>query len=69
MKRSPIKEAMNAQTNLNVFASIQAILEGGTIYGPPPAAARKIIAICLEEQQRQLRIMDKAVAAASKAAS
>lgn len=66
MKRDPIKEAMNAQTNLNIFAAVEVLLEGGTIYGRTPAAAGKIIAICRAEQQRQLRIMDKAVADANR---
>jgi hypothetical protein len=61
-----IKEAMNAHTNLTVFSAVQALLENGLIYGPEPAAVRKIIAICKAEQQRQLRIMDAAKAKAEK---
>lgn len=59
-----VKEAMNAQTNLNVFASIAAILEGGCVFGGPNKAADRIVAICKTEQQRQLRIMDAARAKA-----
>lgn len=57
------KAAMDAHANLNIFASIAAILEGGVIYGGENAAAKKIIGICNKEQQRQLRLQDKAVAA------
>lgn len=56
--------AMRAQSELNIFAAIVAILEGGTISGSNTASAR-IIKICQAEQQRQLKLMDKAVAAAN----
>lgn len=57
------KAAMDAHANLNVFAAIAAMLEGGVIYGGENAAAKKIIAICLREQHRQLALQDKAVVA------
>lgn len=60
------KAAMDAHCNLNIFAAIVAILEGGTIYGGENAAAKKIIAICQAEQQRQLKLQDKAIAALNK---
>jgi hypothetical protein len=60
-----MKSAMDAQSDLNIFAAVQAILEGGTIHGSN-ATARKIIALCKSECQRQLRLMDKAVAATKK---
>jgi hypothetical protein len=56
---------MNAKSDLNIFAGVQALLEGGTVSGSNAAAA-KIIAICRAEAQRQLRLMDKAVAKANK---
>lgn len=56
-----VDAAMRARSDLNIFAGIVAILEGGTISGGSAAAA-KIIKICKAEQQRQLRIMDRAVA-------
>ncbi len=57
------KKASRAESQLNVFASIQAILEGGTISGSGTAEAtkQKIIKLCLAEQQRQLAIFDKAL--------
>jgi hypothetical protein len=62
MPKTPaMKDAMEAHTNLNVFASIQAILEGGCVYGGENKAAKQIIKICLAEQQRQLKLMDKAL--------
>jgi hypothetical protein len=54
---------MNAHCNLNIFAAIAAILEAGVIYGGENSAAKKILAICAKEQQRQLQLQDKAVAA------
>lgn len=64
--RKHVEEAMNAQTNLAVFGAVQSILESGAIHGPTPAAAARIIKICLAEQQRQLRIMDRALEKAEK---
>ena len=57
------REAAKAESQLNVFASIQAILEGGTIDGSGTASATKakIITLCLAEQQRQLKLYDKAL--------
>jgi len=60
-----VDAAMRARSHLNIFAAIVAILEGGTISGDI-AAKTKIIKICKIEQQRQLKLMDKAVAAANK---
>jgi hypothetical protein len=56
-----IQAAMDAQTTLAVFAAVAAILESGAIHGKEPAAVRKIIKICQDEQQRQLSIMDEAM--------
>lgn len=56
-----IKTAMDAHTNLTMFSAIVALLESRCFYGNETTAARKIRAICLAEQQRQLRIMDKAL--------
>jgi hypothetical protein len=60
-----MKAAMDAHSDLNIFAAIEAILEGGTIHGSNATAA-KIIGLCRTECQRQLRLMDKAVAATKK---
>jgi hypothetical protein len=62
----PTKEmaaAMSAHTNLHVFGAVVAILEGGTLSSYSGSAVRRIINICNKEQQRQLTLMDKAVAA------
>lgn len=56
-----VRAAITAHTNLNVFAAVVAILEGGVIYGGDNAAARKIIAICKKEQERQLAKFDAAL--------
>lgn len=66
MKRDPVRDAARAHTNLNTFASIVSILEGGHVYGGENKAASKIIAICKEEQTRWLREYDKAKALAEK---
>lgn len=61
-----MRAAMNADKDLNIFGAIIAILEGGTISGSN-AAAKKIVDVCHKEMQRQLRILDKAVAAVNSA--
>lgn len=58
-------DAMEAHKHLNIFAAVEALLTGGTISGDNPAA-KTIIAICRAEIQRQLKLTDKAVAAANK---
>jgi hypothetical protein len=62
-----LRAAMDAHKDLNIFAAIQGILESGAAPNDC-AAARKIIAICKSEQQRQLRLMDRAVAKVNKEA-
>ncbi|MCB8880071.1 hypothetical protein ACELLULO517_07480 [Acidisoma cellulosilytica] len=74
MSRTPINEAARAHSNLNTFASIVTILEGGHIYGLEKSqtaqkTAQKIIDICKREQQFQLRAYDAAVHAANKETS
>lgn len=63
-----VDAAMRAKSHLNIFAAIAAILECGTIYGDNSAKS-KIIKICHAEQQRQLKLMDKAVDAVNKRAA
>ena len=59
-----LKEACQAHTNLNTFAAVISILEGGHLYGAfSDAAAQKIIRICQQEQARCLTRYDAAVAA------
>lgn len=64
-RKAHIREAARAHTNLNTFAAVVAVLEGGCVYGDN-ATARKIIALAQAEQRRQLRIHDKHTEAASK---
>lgn len=64
-KRDPVVEAARAHTNLNTFAAIVAILEGGCVYGPESQkAASRIIALCKAEQGRCLARYDRARAEA-----
>lgn len=54
------EEAAHAHTTLNIFAAIVKILEGGTVYNQSgQRTAARIIAICEQEQQRQLIIYDR----------
>lgn len=64
LQEQNLLDAARAHSNLNAFAIVMGIMEGGTIYGDN-AAARKIIRICRDEQQRQLRAYDRAAAAVS----
>ena len=66
MKDDPVRDAARAHTNLNTFAYIVTLLEGGHLYGDAKAnkAANEIIAICKREQARWLRGYDKAKAKA-----
>lgn len=66
-KEEHIREAARAHSNLNTFASIISILEGGHVYGGHSASAEKIIKTCRAETTRWLRIYDKHVAAATAA--
>lgn len=63
-----MRAAMEAHTNLTVFASVVELLEGGLLSGYQGLAHTRIITICKDEQQRLLKQMDKAVAAAQKGA-
>lgn len=63
-----MEDAARAHSNLSTFAAVEALLEGGVVYGDVPAA-RRIIEICKKEAQRQLRLYDAAIAAAHKAAA
>ena len=61
------KAAARAHSDLNVFASIATILEGGHIYRPSTQiAVEEIIAQCKDEQQEALREYDSALAAMMK---
>lgn len=61
------KEAARAHSDLNIFAVVVSILEGGHLYLPTSRrAANKVIRICKDEQQKRLRDYDRAVSAASR---
>lgn len=60
-KKSPARLAAEALCNLNTFAAVVTILEGGHLYGNSSAASRRIIRICQQEQQRYLRAYDQAM--------
>ena len=56
-----ITRMSQAHTNLNIFATIEAILEGGVVYpvGTANTTAQKIIRLCSAERGKQLRLYDK----------
>lgn len=61
--RNHLQDACQAHTNLNVFASVVSILEGGHLYGATSdRTAQRIIAICQAEQAKCLARYDRAVA-------
>jgi hypothetical protein len=50
-----IKKAAQAHTNLNMWAAIQAIIEGGCFYGNRPhKACSRILKIIKAEREREL---------------
>lgn len=61
MNKKYIAEAVNAHTNLNLFAAVQALLESGLRYGESIKAETQIIAICKKEIGKQLNIYDAAM--------
>lgn len=62
-KRDYIKEAAQAYSDLCIFASLAAILEGGCITSAKShKTAQRIIDICCKEQQKRLRDYDAAKA-------
>lgn len=61
-KINHIKDATNALVDLNTFATVVTILEGGHLYSwKSQAAAQRIINICKTEQQKRLNEYDRAV--------
>ena len=60
-KKAAVKAAAQALSDLNTFAIVATILEGGHIHSPSHAAAQKIIRICLREQQKRLGEYDSAI--------
>lgn len=69
--KTAAKLAANAHSNLNLFASIEALLEGGLLYGNSDASAgvtaRKILKLCKAETSKQLVLYDKYLDAAVRA--
>jgi hypothetical protein len=67
-----VRKAAEALSNLNIFAAIETILEGGHVMGGATnggiAAKAKIIAICKAERRRQIRIFDLAKQSAERRA-
>jgi hypothetical protein len=59
------RDAANHHTTLNTFAAVVILMEGSLIYDTDAdATANKIIKLCKQETQRQLRKMDAAFARA-----
>jgi hypothetical protein len=64
-RRKDIRSAAVALSDLNVFAIVEKIVEGGSLHSPSHRGAEKIIRICRDEMQKRLRDYDRAVAKAS----
>lgn len=58
-----IKAAVEAHADLNIFAAVVAILEGGTVSASAQPDDFKVIALCNSAQQKCLRRYDRAIAA------
>lgn len=55
-----IDKAARAYSDLNIFAAVTAIMEGGFVYTPTgKRLAAKITKLCQAECQRQIRIYDR----------
>jgi len=59
-----VREITEHHANLNLWAAVVTLLESGGLYGGDETQNRlrnKVIDLCKAEQQRQLRLMDRAV--------
>lgn len=63
-RKAAVKAAAEALADLNAFAIVVTILEGGAVHAPSHEAAEKIIKICHREEQKRLSEYDSAVAKA-----
>jgi hypothetical protein len=62
-RRDAIRKVTTGHTDLNTFAIIRTILEGGHIYDSRSSAAKsRIIAICNKECARLLDVHDQGLA-------
>lgn len=59
-RHSLVKDAVEAHSNLNTYAAVVALLEGGTVHGGRHGPASRIIAICKKAQQDELIRFDRA---------
>lgn len=57
------RRAADAQSNINAYAAVIALLEGGLIYGGRDRPADRIINICKKAMQSELCHFDRAMAA------
>jgi hypothetical protein len=64
VKLEAIKAAAEALSDLNTFAIVVSILEGGHLHAPSYAAAERIIKISHRAQRRCLVDYDRAIAKA-----
>ena len=57
-----IEAASEALSDLNTFAVVVSIMEGGHLHAPSYAASFRIINICRAEMGKRLREYDRAIA-------
>lgn len=60
------REAARAHTDLNIFAAVAAMLEGGTVSADAQPYDFRVITICQQAEQQCLRRYDRAIAALAK---
>ena len=60
-RKDEVIAAAEALSDLNTFAIVVSILEGGHLHAPSYSAAGRIIKICQAEQQKRLREYDRAM--------
>lgn len=62
-RKQLIKEAVEARSDLNIFAAVVAILEGSTVSADAQPDDFRIIGMCQRAQQKCLRRYDRALEA------
>jgi hypothetical protein len=62
--RRHARRACEAHSDLNIFAAVEAILDGGTLYTEAgQKTAQRIAALCRKERKRQLGQYDASMTA------
>ena len=65
-RQNAVEQAAQALSDLNTFAIVVSVLEGGHVHSPSYKTSERIIQICKEAQQARLREYDRAITRATK---